>query len=111
MDEKTLQKWINEMSIPRPHSRSTFFDTSLGGDVFYPGIQVDPSDAHGSGGGPEQQPKPRPPGVTWDDIGGQEEAKRQMIEAIELPFTHKEIFTYYGKKPPKGILLYGPPGC
>lgn len=48
--------------------------------------------------------------VTWDDIGGLAEAKRQMIEAIELPHQHPEIFRFYGKRPIKGILLYGPPG-
>ena len=51
------------------------------------------------------------PDVTWDDVGGQEEAKAQMIEAIELPHKHKELYQYYGKRPTKGILLYGPPGC
>lgn len=50
-------------------------------------------------------------GVTWDDIGGQTEAKQQMIEAIELPLKHPEIFKTYGKKPVKGVLLFGPPGC
>lgn len=49
--------------------------------------------------------------VTWDSIGGLEDCKSAMKEAIELPFTHKEIFTHYNKKPPKGLLLYGPPGC
>jgi proteasome ATPase len=51
------------------------------------------------------------PQVTWDDIAGQEDAKSQMIEAIELPFKHKDLFAAYGKKPTKGILLSGPPGC
>lgn len=51
------------------------------------------------------------PTVTWDDIAGQEDAKAQMIEAIELPFKHKELFATYGKQPTKGILLSGPPGC
>jgi SpoVK/Ycf46/Vps4 family AAA+-type ATPase len=51
------------------------------------------------------------PSVTWDDIAGQDEAKAQMIEAIELPFKHKELFAAYGKNPTKGILLSGPPGC
>lgn len=51
------------------------------------------------------------PKVTWSDIAGQEDAKTQMIEAIELPFKHKELFAAYGKKPTKGILLSGPPGC
>ena len=49
--------------------------------------------------------------VTWDDVGGLEDCKSAMKEAIELPFTHKEIFAHYNKKPPKGLLLYGPPGC
>jgi proteasome-associated ATPase len=52
-----------------------------------------------------------PENVEWSDIGGLEDAKREMIEAIEMPLTHKEIFARYGKKPTKGILLYGPPGC
>ncbi len=49
--------------------------------------------------------------VTWNEIGGLTEAKRQMIEAVELPHTNPEIFRFYGKRPIKGILLYGPPGC
>ncbi len=49
--------------------------------------------------------------VTWDDIGGLEEAKREMIEAVELPHTHPDLFKFYGKKPVKGILLAGPAGC
>lgn len=49
--------------------------------------------------------------VTWDEIGGLAEAKRQMIEAVELPYKNPEIFRFYGKRPVKGILLYGPPGC
>jgi|GEM_PF-1980567 len=49
--------------------------------------------------------------VSWEDIGGLLEAKQQMIEAVELPFRHPEIYKYYGKKPIKGVLLYGPPGC
>lgn len=50
-------------------------------------------------------------GVTWDDIGGLEEAKKQMIEAVELPHRHPELFKYYHKQPIKGVMLYGPPGC
>jgi proteasome-associated ATPase len=50
-------------------------------------------------------------GITWDDVGGLTEAKRQMIEAIELPYKNKELYAAYNKKPIKGILLYGPPGC
>ncbi len=49
--------------------------------------------------------------VTWNDVGGLAEAKKQMIEAVELPHRNPDIFRFYGKKPVKGILLYGPPGC
>lgn len=50
-------------------------------------------------------------GVSWADIGGQPEAKRAFIEAIELPLTNPDLFTFYGKKAPSGIVAYGPPGC
>lgn len=49
--------------------------------------------------------------VSWDDIGGLHEAKTALIEAIELPFKHAALYKKYGKKPIKGVLLYGPPGC
>lgn len=52
-----------------------------------------------------------PPIVSWSDIGGQSEAKHALIEAVELPLLHPEIFSHYNKKPTKGILLSGPPGC
>lgn len=49
--------------------------------------------------------------VSWNDIGGQEEAKQQMIEAVELPLKQSKIYDFYGKPRVKGILLFGPPGC
>jgi proteasome-associated ATPase len=51
------------------------------------------------------------PNVTWADIGGLEEAKADMIEAIETPHKNKDLFKFYNKRPIKGILLSGPPGC
>ena len=51
------------------------------------------------------------PTVHWDDIGGLEEVKQELKEAVEWPLKHPEIFKRMGIKPPKGILLYGPPGC
>lgn len=47
----------------------------------------------------------------WDAIGGLEEAKRVLREAVELPFQHPLLFAHYKMKPPKGVLLKGPPGC
>ena len=53
-----------------------------------------------------QRPKTR-----WSDIGGLEKVKKQLREAIEWPLKRPELFKKAGIKPPKGILLYGPPGC
>ncbi|MHA1985887.1 MAG: CDC48 family AAA ATPase [Promethearchaeota archaeon] len=51
------------------------------------------------------------PNVTWDQVGGLEELKQRLVEAVEWPLSHPTIFTRMGIRPPKGILLYGPPGC
>ncbi len=51
------------------------------------------------------------PTVRWDQIGGLEEVKQRLREAIEWPLKYPEKFERLGIKPPKGILLYGPPGC
>jgi proteasome ATPase len=49
--------------------------------------------------------------ICWDDIGGLEAAKLEMVEAVELPYNNPEIYARYKKKMIKGVLLYGPPGC
>lgn len=51
------------------------------------------------------------PKVHWSDIGGQEELKRKMKEMIQLPLEASETFERLGISAPKGVLLYGPPGC
>ncbi len=52
----------------------------------------------------------RIPRVTWEDIGDLEEAKTRLREIVELPMRHPELFRHLGIEPPKGVLLYGPPG-
>ncbi|KAL0083735.1 P-loop containing nucleoside triphosphate hydrolase protein [Phycomyces blakesleeanus] len=47
----------------------------------------------------------------WDDIGGLEDVKKKLKQAVEWPILHKDSFIRLGLKPPRGILLYGPPGC
>jgi transitional endoplasmic reticulum ATPase len=51
------------------------------------------------------------PNVSWDDIGDLKEVKQELKEVVEWPIKKPEVFKRLGIKPPKGILLYGPPGC
>jgi proteasome-associated ATPase len=51
------------------------------------------------------------PNVTYDDIGGLHRQIDDIRDAVELPFLYAELFQEHQLKPPKGILLYGPPGC
>ncbi|MEK6891926.1 MAG: CDC48 family AAA ATPase [Nanoarchaeota archaeon] len=50
------------------------------------------------------------PNVKWLDIGGLENIKQELIEAVEWPLKHPEAFKRLGVRPPRGILLYGAPG-
>ena len=50
------------------------------------------------------------PNVTWDDVGGLEEAKQELKEAVEWPLKYPDKFKDFGVRPPKGTLLYGIPG-
>ena len=50
------------------------------------------------------------PEVRWSDVGGLEEAKQELREAVEWPLKYPDSFRRLGIEPPKGILLYGPPG-
>jgi proteasome-associated ATPase len=51
------------------------------------------------------------PDIQYEDIGGLAPQIEQIRDAVELPFLHPDLFREHGLKPPKGILLYGPPGC
>ncbi|MCL2802788.1 MAG: proteasome ATPase [Micrococcales bacterium] len=51
------------------------------------------------------------PDVTYDDIGGLDKQIAQVRDAVELPFNHAGVYADYQLRAPKGVLLYGPPGC
>ncbi len=51
------------------------------------------------------------PDVGWEDVGGLEEIKRELKETVEWPINQPEAFTKMGITPPKGVLIFGPPGC
>jgi proteasome-associated ATPase len=51
------------------------------------------------------------PDITYEDIGGLHEQLEEIQDAVELPYLHAELFREHKLDPPKGVLLYGPPGC
>nr|CAD7393985.1 unnamed protein product [Timema cristinae] len=51
------------------------------------------------------------PDVQYADIGGMDMQKQEIREAVELPLTHFELYKQIGIDPPRGVLMYGPPGC
>ncbi|WP_422276524.1 AAA family ATPase, partial [Trebonia sp.] len=51
------------------------------------------------------------PDITYSEIGGLAPQIEQIRDAIELPYLHADLFREHQLKPPKGVLLYGPPGC
>jgi len=51
------------------------------------------------------------PQVHWTEVGGLKQVKQELMESVEWPLKKPEVFKKMGIKPPRGILLYGPPGC
>lgn len=51
------------------------------------------------------------PTVTWDDVGGLENVKKELQELVQYPVEHPDKFLKFGMTPSKGVLFYGPPGC
>ena len=51
------------------------------------------------------------PTVTWKDVGGLENVKKELQELVQYPVEHPEKFLKFGMQPSRGVLFYGPPGC
>lgn len=51
------------------------------------------------------------PNVSWDDVGGLEDVKKELYETVQYPVEHADKFAKFGMSPSKGVLFYGPPGC
>eukprot|EP00602_Paraphysomonas_sp_CaronLab_P006566 CAMPEP_0185034794 /NCGR_PEP_ID=MMETSP1103-20130426/24979_1 /TAXON_ID=36769 /ORGANISM="Paraphysomonas bandaiensis, Strain Caron Lab Isolate" /LENGTH=862 /DNA_ID=CAMNT_0027571585 /DNA_START=61 /DNA_END=2649 /DNA_ORIENTATION=+ len=51
------------------------------------------------------------PEVSWEDVGGLEEVKKELQETVQFPVEHADKFEKFGMEPSKGVLFYGPPGC
>lgn len=72
-----------------------------GGEIFFEGEPIDR----------EEDERVRKDQVGYSDLGGIDKELQQIRELVELPLKHPELFDNLGIKPPKGILLHGPPGC
>lgn len=51
------------------------------------------------------------PNVTWEDIGGLQNVKKELQELVQYPVEHPDKFLKFGMQPSRGVLFYGPPGC
>jgi len=51
------------------------------------------------------------PNVSWNDVGGLEDVKKELYETVQYPVEHADKFSKFGMQPSKGVLFYGPPGC
>jgi proteasome-associated ATPase len=90
---------------------------SLRGEQFRPGdpLLYDPRSGHVLERLPKEQVEElileEIPDVTYQDIGGLGNQIEDIKDAVELPFLYAELFREHQLRPPKGVLLYGPPGC
>jgi transitional endoplasmic reticulum ATPase len=99
---KTLRRYLGEIDLEKPIPAELVEKMKVTGGDFKEGLkEVEPSAM--------REVMVEIPRVTWADIGGLEEAKRDLKEAVEMPLKEPEIFKRLGIRPPKGILLYGPP--
>ena len=81
------------------------------GDTLVADLRADLATALVERTGVEQLVIAEAPDVSWADIGGLGPQIDRIRDAIELPFAHPGLYRGYGLRAPKGVLLYGPPGC
>ena len=75
------------------------------------GIVMDETEIFCEGEPIKREDEENPNDIGYDDIGGCRRQIGQIREMVELPLRHPQLFQAIGVKPPKGVLLYGPPGC
>ncbi|KAM0792685.1 hypothetical protein ACM66B_002465 [Microbotryomycetes sp. NB124-2] len=69
------------------------------------------SAAAAAGSGSGSQPDREPPTTRLSDLGGVDDCVEKMLELVALPLCHPEVYLHTGVRPPRGVLLVGPPGC
>ena len=100
---RALRRYLPDIDLEKPIPTETLSKMEVTHDDFRDAMKdVEPSAM--------REVMVEVPQVGWDDVGGLEDVKRILKEAVELPLKNPEAFTRLGITPPRGILLYGPPG-
>ena len=100
---KALRRYLPEIDLDQPLSPQMLEEMSVTNDDFKAALkEVEPSAM--------REVLVEVPHVSWDQVGGLDDVKLQLREAVEWPLTNPEGFTRLGITPPRGLLLYGPPG-
>ncbi|HKZ89739.1 MAG TPA: CDC48 family AAA ATPase, partial [Thermoplasmata archaeon] len=100
---KALRRYLPEMDLERPVPSETLEKMRVTeGDLRNALREIEPSAM--------REVLVEIPRVNWADVGGLEDVKMKLREAVEMPLKDPDAFTRMGIRPPRGILLYGPPG-
>src|SRR5439155_94847 len=100
---KALRRYLPDIDLDKPIPAETLEKMRVTSDHFKQALkEVEPSAM--------REVLVEVPRVNWSDVGGLEEVKMKLREAVEMPLKDPEAFKRMGIRPPRGILLYGPPG-
>lgn len=101
---KALRRYLPEIDLEKPIPSDTLERMEVSMDDVKEALkEIDPSAM--------REVLVEIPKVSWDDVGGLDDVKQKLIEAVEWPIKHPHAFKRIGITPPRGILMYGPPGC
>src|SRR5207244_1040847 len=100
---KALRRYLPDIDLDKPIPAETLEKMRVLADDFKQALkEVEPSAM--------REVLVEVPRVNWTDVGGLEEVKMKLREAVEMPLKEPDAFKRMGIRPPRGILLYGPPG-
>ncbi|MEM0141632.1 MAG: CDC48 family AAA ATPase [Thermoplasmatales archaeon] len=100
---KALRRYLPEIDLDNPIPTEVLERMHVTSEDFFSALkEIEPSSL--------REVMIEIPNVKWDDIGDLEDAKRELIETVELPVKNPEVFERMGLKPSRGILFFGPPG-
>src|SRR5256712_223469 len=100
---KTLRRYLPDIALDKPIPAETLEKMRVLADDFKQALkEIEPSAM--------REVLVEVPRVNWSDVGGLEDVKMKLREAVEMPLKDPEAFKRMGIRPPRGILLYGPPG-